>query len=293
MSENFYTDPAEVRDFINRLSEKTGSELSVIITRYISYRPEAVEAALYVSVEKGLISYDLRELLWQQIASSFKAHESKIKHYRWESSNAFVSYFAAYNDEEIYGIIEDPNNIAIDVYHALLLAAKERELISDADFKKYYGEAKNAIMREEDINRSILIDIFGLEEGPDESQIEIDLEAEREKYWKCPKCHENVGLEYAICWNCQSSIPEVIVHPDPAEIRREFPSKMPASLVRIGFTLIGTGIFVFAIDLLRHYKYSSYLLTHIGGYIVSGFFVLTGLGFIIYGAFVEKKDVNL
>lgn len=289
MSEDLYTDPGEVRDFMDKFSDKSGSELSAIITRYISYRPEAVEAALYVSVEKGFISYDLRELLWQQIASSFKAHESKIKHYRWESSNAFVSYFAAYNDEEIYAIIEDPNNIALDVYHALLLAAKERELISDADFNRHYGEAKMAIMREEDINRNILIDIFGLEEGPDESQIEIDPEAESENYWKCPKCHENVGLEYAICWNCQSSIPEEIVHPDPAEIRREITTKMPASLVRIGFTLIGTGIFVFALDMFRHYRYSSYLLTHIGGYIVSGFFVLTGLGFIIYGAFVEKE----
>lgn len=290
MSDDLYTDPAAVREFVDKFSDKEGSQLSAIITRYISYRPEAVEAALYVSVEKGLISYDLRELLWLQISSSFKAHESNIKHYRWEKSNAFVKYFEGYNDEEIYEIIEDPNNIAIDVYHALLSAARERELISDIDFNKHYGEAKEAIMREEDINRNLLIDIFGYEEGPDESQIEIDLEAEKEKYWKCPNCHENVGMEYAICWNCQSSIPERIVHPDPAEIRSELPPKMPPSLVRIGFTLIGTGIFVFAIDLFRHYRYSSYLLTHLGGYIVSGFFVLLGLGFIIYGSFVGNKE---
>jgi hypothetical protein len=290
MSENLYTSPEEVRDFINRLSDKTGTELSAIITRYISYRPEAVEAALYVSVEKGLISYDLRELLWQQIASLFKAHESKIKHYSWETSNAFVRYFAVYTDEEIYEIIEDPNNIAIDVYHALLIAAKERELISDSDFSRYYGEAKKAIMSDAEIDRGILSDIFRIEEGPDESQIEVDLEAEREKYWKCPTCHENVGMEYAVCWNCQSSIPEEIVHPDPAEIRSELPPKMPPSLVRIGFTLIGTGIFVFALDMFRHYRYSSYLITHLGGYILSSFFVLLGLGFIIYGAFVGNKD---
>jgi hypothetical protein len=290
MSEDFYTDPEEVRNFVNRLSDKSGPELSAIITRYISYRPEAVEAALYVSVEKGLISYDLREALWQQIASSFKAHESKIKHYRWESSNAFVKYFSGYSDEEIYDIIEDPNDIVIDVYHALLLAAKERELISESDFKRYYGEAKEALMREEDINRNILINIFGMEQGPDESQIEIDLEAEREKYWKCPKCQENVGMEYAICWNCQSSIPEEIFHPDPAEIRREITTKMPVSLVRIGFTLIGSGVLVFFLDMFRHYRYSSYLLTHLGGYIISGFFVLLGLGFIAYGAFFKEKE---
>jgi hypothetical protein len=290
MSEDFYTDPEEVRNFVNRLSDKSGPELSAIITRYISYRPEAVEAALYLSVEKGFISYDVRELLWQQIASSFKAHESNIKHYRWEKSNAFVRYFAGYNDEEIYAIIEDPNNIAIDVYHALLLAAKERELISEADFKRYYGEAKEALMREEDINRNILINIFGMEQGPDESQIEIDLEAEREKYWKCPKCNENVGMEYAVCWNCQSSIPEEIFHPDPAEIRREITTKTPPSFVRIGFTLIGTGVLVFFLDMFRHYRYSSYLLTHMGGYIISGFFVLLGLGFIVYGAFLKEKE---
>jgi hypothetical protein len=289
MSEDLYTDPDEVRNFINRLADKSGPELSAIITRYISYRPEAVEAALYLSVEKGFISYDVKELLWQQIASSFKAHESSIKHYRWEKSNAFVRYFAGYNDEEIYAIIEDPNNIAIDVYHALLLAAMERELISEADFKRYYGEAKEAIIREEDIDRNLLINIFGMEQGPDESQIEIDLETEREKYWKCPKCNENVGMEYAVCWNCQSSIPEQIVHPDPAEIRKELPPGMPSSPVRIGFTLVGSGVLVFVLDLFRHYRHSSYLFTHLGGYVVSGFFVLLGLGFIVYGAFIEKE----
>jgi hypothetical protein len=63
MSENLYNDPEEVKEFINKYSDKSGPELSAIITRYISYRPEAVEAALFVSVEKGLLSYDIKELL--------------------------------------------------------------------------------------------------------------------------------------------------------------------------------------------------------------------------------------
>jgi hypothetical protein len=289
MSEDLYNNQKEVSEFISKYSDKTASELSAIISRYISYLPVAVEAALYVSVEKGFISYDLRESLWQQIAASFNAHENNIKHYMWESSNAFVQYFSGYNDEEIYRIIGDPNSIAIDVYHALLLTAIDRELISDADFKRYYDEAKQAIMSDEEINRNILIDIFGMEQDPDESQVEIDLEAEREKYWKCPNCNENVGMEYAVCWNCQASIPGEIVHPDPVEIRKELPSKMPPSPLKTGITLLGAGIFVFVLDYFRHYNHSSYLATHIGGYIFSGLFILLGLGFIVYGAFLEKN----
>jgi hypothetical protein len=290
MSEDLYTDPEEVREFINKYSDKSGSELSAIITRYISYRAEAVEAALYVSVEKGLISYDLKALLWKNIGASFKAHNSNIKHYRWETDNAFIQYFSGYNDEEIYSIIEDPNNIAIDVYHALLVTARDRELISDQDFKRYYNEAKKAISGDEEINRSILFMIFYTEESPRDSQVEIDVEAECEKFWKCPKCNENVGMEYYVCWNCQASIPEVIEHPDPAAIRKEQTPAVPTSLVKIGIRLIGAGVLVLALDYFRHYRYSSYLATHLGGYIICGLFVLSGIGFIVYGAFIEKKD---
>ena len=63
MTEDLYSDPEEVKDFIHKFSDKSALELSAIITRYISYRPEAVEAALFLSVEKGFLSYDTKELL--------------------------------------------------------------------------------------------------------------------------------------------------------------------------------------------------------------------------------------
>lgn len=284
------TNSDEVKEFVKKLSDKTDTELSAVITRYISYRPETVEAALFVSVEKGFISYDIKELLWQQIESSFKAQKNNIKYYKWETGNAFIKYFSGYQDEAIYNIIEDPDNIAIDVYHALLVTAKERELISEADFKKYLDDARQAILSDEEINRRVISDVFRIEESTDDYQDEAELEAEREKYWKCPKCNENVGMELAVCWNCEALVPEIIVHPDPVEIRKELPPKMPVTPFNIGIRLVGTGIIVFVIDLFRHYHHSSYLATHLGGYIISGFFVLLGLGFIIYGAFNVKKD---
>ncbi len=70
---------------------------------------------------------------------------------------------------------------------------------------------------------------------------------------------------------------------------RKFLVIMPASLVKIGIRLIGAGVLVFALDYFRHYRYSSYLLTHLGGYILSGLFVLVGIGFIVYGVVVEKE----
>jgi hypothetical protein len=291
MSENYYVNSDEVKDFVKKLFDKTGTELSAIITRYISYRSEAVQAALYVSVEKGLMPYDLKEALWQQIESSFKAHENNIKYNRWESSNAFIQYFSGYQDEEIYEIIEDPNDITIDVYHALLVTARDRELISGQDFNRYYGEAKLAVTNDAEINRSILTDLFRMEEIKEDPEEIVDYEAEKEKYWKCPNCNENVGMEYAICWNCQAAIPEMIQHPAPAEMRKEISAKVPPSLAKIGFRLIGTGVFVFALDYFRHYRHSSYLATHLGGYILSGLFVLVGIGFLVYGAVADKNMV--
>jgi hypothetical protein len=288
MTENLHYNPVEVKEFINKFSDKSALELSAIITRYTGYRPEAVEAALFVSVEKGFLSYDTKELLWQQIESSFRALNKNIKYCRWESGNAFVKYFSGYSDEEIYSIIDDPNNIAIDVYHALLVTARERELISDQDFSMYYEKAKLSFVSDEETDRRIISDIFRMEENGDGFKDELKLETESEKYWKCPVCNENVGMEYAVCWNCESSVPEVIVHPVPEEMRKELPLKIPSSPVKIGFRLIGSGVIIFVVDYFRHYTHSSYLATHLGSYIFSGLFLITGTGFLVYGAFFEK-----
>ena len=57
------------------------------------------------------------------------------------------------------------------------------------------------------------------EEFADED--EINVEEEKEKYWKCPKCSELVEMQFDTCWNCQSERPEVIVHPDEKEVIKE------------------------------------------------------------------------
>jgi hypothetical protein len=76
--------PDSVRSFTEKLREKSGSELLKIITRYISYQPETVEAALIVSVDQGLISYNLKVLLSKQMMTNFIAHSKHIKATRWE-----------------------------------------------------------------------------------------------------------------------------------------------------------------------------------------------------------------
>jgi len=58
INSDFQSNQNDVKDFVRNLSEKEPSDLTAIITRYLSYRPETVEAALIVSVDKGLISYD-------------------------------------------------------------------------------------------------------------------------------------------------------------------------------------------------------------------------------------------
>jgi hypothetical protein len=57
------------------------------------------------------------------------------------------------------------------------------------------------------------------EEVADEYEINID--EEKEKYWKCQGCSELVEVVFDVCWNCQSERPEVIVHPDAKEVIKE------------------------------------------------------------------------
>jgi hypothetical protein len=54
------------------------------------------------------------------------------------------------------------------------------------------------------------------EEAADEYEINID--EEKEKYWKCQGCSKLVEVVFDVCWNCQAERPEVIVHPDTNEV---------------------------------------------------------------------------
>ena len=95
-----------IRAFTKNLYEKSVDELSDIISRYIDYQPEKVEAALFLLVDKGTIPYELKEKLLKQIESNFADHNKRYKQYKWESNNAFLHYVSRYSDDEIYNFIE-------------------------------------------------------------------------------------------------------------------------------------------------------------------------------------------
>jgi len=279
-----------VKSFVKKLIEKTGDELAAIITRYIDYQPETVEAALYVSVEKGIISYDLKEILLRQIESNFADHRKRFKQYKWESNNAFIGYVSRYTDDEIFNILEDPGDIVIDVYHAVLLTARQRELITDENFAEYYAEAKRVPKTRTEIRNEVIDEFIEKNFIDNEPVSEAEVDAEAEKYWKCPSCSQMVSMELGVCWNCQAEIPETIVHPDKKEIIKEIRVRRSFNPVKTGFILIGCGAVIDLLCLARgysfddywHFRYLEFLLGIIG--------IIAGAGFIIFGLFFKPKD---
>jgi hypothetical protein len=273
-----------IKAFIEEFSEKSESDLSNIITRHNSYHLEAVKAALIVSVDKGLISYDLKELLLKQIKENITSGTRRYKQKKWEADNAFTGYVSKYTDDEIYNIIEDPKGIVIDVYHAFLLTARERELISEDDFAEYYKIAKAAVRTEAEIER----DEFYEEFVDSDSTIEVsetEVEAEAEKYWICPSCNEMVGMEFGICWKCQTEIPETIEHPAREEIIKEIKIRKSIDPVKSGSIAIAcglvAGLIYFSGDHFHYYRI-----------FVCAILILAGVGLVIFGLFFKSKDTD-
>lgn len=137
----FSYDKEKCNSFIQTLKEKEFSEIDRIITRYASFTYEVVEAALYCAVDSGYITYDQKEALTGQIRFNISARSKVAKQIKWEISNAFENYVQRYSDEILYGLIDNPSGILIDVYHAVLVKALERELISRENFEMMYSEA--------------------------------------------------------------------------------------------------------------------------------------------------------
>lgn len=288
--------PDAVKDFVKKFADFQASDLSKIITRYISYEPEAVSAALYLSVEKGLITYDLKELLWSQIESNFKAHLRNIKSYSWEKNNAFLKYVSVYTDDEIYDIIDNPDGIMTDVFFAILTLAKDRELISEKIFKDYSTDAKSGTLVERK-SRFEEVNGLSLDKDPEnlfENQEEID--AEREKFWKCPKCNKLVGIEFGVCWNCGAETPSVVEHPDSAEIIEDRKEQISVSgrmgnPIRSGFFI---AVFGTIMALFEHYHTYYSILARQTRFIGVGFGIFIAfMGILIlgYGFYTRfKKD---
>jgi hypothetical protein len=286
--------PDAVKDLVKKFADFQASDLSRIITRYISYEPEAVSAALYLSVEKGLITYELKELLWSQIESNFNAHYRHIKSYSWEKNNAFLKYVSGYSDDEIYDIIDNPKDIMTDVFFAILTVAKDRELISEEDFKNYCIDAKSEIISE---HESGIGEFNGLSSDEDPENLfenKEEMEAEKEKFWKCPKCNKLVGMEFGICWNCEAEASSVVEHPDNAEIiedRKEAisESRRMGNPIRSGFFI---AVFGTIMALFEHYRtyYSSFAKqTRFLGVGFGIFIALLGIIILGYGLYIRRR----
>lgn len=292
MNSDYYPKPEnekKVKTFVKNLMEKSPEDLSKIITRYISYQPETVEAALYVSVEKGIISYDLKQLLLKQIEDNFIAHLKGIKYYKWENNNAFISYVSRYTDDEIYNIIEDTSEIVIDVYHAILMTARERELITTDEFSNFYKAARENVRTDYEILNDDIKELFRSEGSGNGIEEAAVLEAEREKLWKCPSCHQLVDMELAVCWNCQAEMPEIAEHPVMEEVIKERSEYNNYGPVKAGFILIGGGVLVTLLAFARSHSISAMQPIYFGRLVFGGFFILLGLVFIIDGIFFKSK----
>jgi hypothetical protein len=277
--------PDSVRSFTEKLREKSGTELLKILTRYISYQPETVEAALIVSVDQGLISYGLKMLLSKQMMANFIAHSKQIKATRWESDNAFLEFVKRYTDDEIYDFIENPSEIVMDVYHAILSTAKERELISENNFKELYKKAMLGTRTDEEIESAERIDhIKDIDLNFSNVHLnEAEIEAEKQKYWKCPFCNQVVNIESAVCWNCKGERPEKFERPDKQEVIKEFIFHKPKSLNKAGSLMMGSGALMILLGIARKdllsFHYYDYFLIGLGIIaIIAGFiFFIKGI----------------
>jgi hypothetical protein len=251
--------------FITELSEKPNEELTGIITRYSFYEQEMVEAALIVAVERGVISYDLKELLLKQITDNLSRHWDRRSRFAWESDNAFMDLVSVYSDEEIYGIIDNPKDMVIDVYHAVILTALYRELISNDDFKEYFKGAKSALTTDFERSWDDFSERFDIPETHEDSLDDEAVSAEAAKFRKCPECGELVDSELTVCWKCQAEIPESAMIPDIKEMRREIISEKRGIAIHPLLGLIMIPLLVFGGALLKgwvrhgdpfHHKYS-------------------------------------
>jgi hypothetical protein len=282
--------PDSVRSFTEKLREKPGTELLKIIIRYISYQPETVEAALIESVDQGLISYDLKVLLSKQMMTNFIAHSKHIKATRWENNNAFLGFVTRYTDDEIYDFIENPSEIVMDVYHAILLTAIERELISENNFKEFYKKAMLGTRTDEEIE---LGEMFDRIKNVNTSNVilgEAEIDAEKQKYWKCPFCNQVVNIESSVCWNCKGERPENFERPDKAEVIKEIVFHKSKNLTRSVFLIISSGVLMILLGIahkdLLSFHYYDYFLMGLGTIAIVAGLVIFIIGFTDK---IEKK----
>jgi len=265
------------RKFIAELREKPREELMDIITRYSYYEPEKIEAAMSVAVERGIISYELRESLQKQMTDNLSRHWDRKARFAWETNNAFIDFVSRYNDDEIYEIIDDPKDMVIDVYHAVILTALNRELISNDDFNEYFKGAKSALTTDYERSMDDFRERFDLPDLDEDPLNEETVRAEAAKYRKCPGCGELVDAEFSVCWKCQAEIPDSATVPDIEEMRKEIISESKGFSVHPVLLMFLVTLLVFGVSVLRSWVrhgdpfYHKYSLAVFGAFLVGLF----------------------
>jgi hypothetical protein len=278
----------EFNSFVKKLKEYEPEEIEKIILRYISYKPEMAEAALYVAVEKGLITYDLKEKMLEQIRLNYSGKSKYAKQSVWEKNNVFTGFVSRFSDDQIYEIIDNPSDIIIDAFHAVLIVARDRELISTDDFENLFRDSIENTRNDTEILKDEINEIFASTDKEEALLTDSEIEAYKSKYWKCPSCHELVDENMDICWNCQTGKPEIVEHPDKQEIIRELQPVRSFNPYKTGMTLIVCGTGLFVISFFRGYS-SSVPWTH--RYFTMAFsalFIISGL-FIAVTGFTDKS----
>jgi hypothetical protein len=278
----------DFRKFRESLRDEDQEELDRIITRYISYEPAMAEAALYVDVDRGIISYDVKEQVLSQVRFNFSKKAKAAKQLNWERNNAFSGYVSGYTDDKLLNLVEDPSDIVIDVYHAVLLEMVKRDLISQAEYDRLYSEALKSSRSDEEIRKEEEEEFFSDFEN-DESLIDDKMiEEQKENFWKCPGCGELVDINYGICWNCQTPIPEKTEPPSSEEIKKELSSEKKFKPIRTGLALIAVAGLVILRDYFRYSHRDRFPDAVALGF--AAFFLLPGIALIVYGIFKKLSD---
>jgi len=230
-------------------------------------------------VDRGIISYDLRQSLQKQMNDNMTRHYNRKSRYDWETDNAFMEFVSRYNDDEIYEIIDNPNDMVLDVYHAVILTALNRELISDDDFKEFFKGAKSALITDQERMLDDFRERFDLPEEEEEVLDDETVKAEAARHRKCPACGKLVEKEFSVCWNCEAEIPETAAIPDVGEMRREMVPDQTGFKIISALTGFLIMIIFFGGSLLRdwwrhgdpfHHKY----ITIIFGIFLVGTFIV-------------------
>ena len=214
-----------LRKYKTELREKPVEEIAEIITRYSYFQIDRLEAAMSVAVDRGIISYDLSVSLQKQMTENMNSHWDRKSSFAWETENAFIGYVSRYSDDEIYDLIDNPKEMVIDVYHAVLSTALNRELISNEDFNEFFKGAKSALTTDYERRIDEIHEYLDLPEPEEDPFNDNTVKAEAARYRKCPLCHELVDAELSLCWNCQAEMPESAPVAEIEEMRQEMISE--------------------------------------------------------------------